>query len=58
MRSIKLKQAVQIPTVARQALLQATMLTAELGAAIAGFYGWPLESALLTCTMDCGKPLF
>ena len=55
---MKLKQAVQIPTVASQALLQAIILTAELGAAIAGFYSWPLESALLTCTIDCGKPLF
>jgi hypothetical protein len=55
---MKLEDAVQIPAVASQASLQATTLTAELGAAIAGFCGWPLESASLTCNMDCGKPLF
>lgn len=57
-RSTELEEAVQIAAVARQASLQATTLTAELGATIAGFGSWPLESASLTCTMDCGKPLF
>ena len=57
-RSTEREEAVQIAAFVRQASLQATTLTSELGAIIAGFGSWPLESASLTCTMDCGKPLF
>jgi hypothetical protein len=55
---MKLEEAVQIAAIANRASLQAPTLTAELEATIAEYSGWPLESASLTCTMDCGKPLF
>lgn len=56
-RPMKLEEVVQIATVANRASSQPTPPTAELGATIAEYSGWPLESASLICTMDCGKPL-